>query len=87
MILEEDPVELAFANIFSYLAGAYAAGGCFADYLDKVHDNNPSSFNNPWSCILYVDELHPGNQLAGNSRKYMGNLLFICPVWGHAVKF
>lgn len=64
MILEEDPVELAFANIFSYLAGAYAAGGCFADYLDKdkVHDNNP------WSCILYVDELHPGNQLAGNSR-------------------
>ena len=41
MILEEDPVELAFANIFSYLAGAYAAGGCFADYLDKVHDNNP----------------------------------------------
>lgn len=68
MILEEDPVELAFANIFSYLAGAYAAGGCFADYLDKVHDNNPSSFNNPWSCILYVDELHPGNQLAGNSR-------------------
>jgi hypothetical protein len=68
MILEEDPVELAFANIFSYLAGAYAAGGCFADYLDKVHDNNPSSLNNPWSCILYVDELHPGNQLAGNSR-------------------
>ena len=68
MILEEDPVELAFATIFSYLAGAYAAGGCFADYLDKVHDNNPSSFNNPWSCILYVDELHPGNQLAGNSR-------------------
>ena len=61
-------MELAFANIFSYLAGAYAAGGCFADYLDKVHDNNPSSFNNPWSCILYVDELHPGNQLAGNSR-------------------
>ena len=69
MILEEDPVELAFATIFSYLAGAYAAGGCFADYLDKVHDNNPSSFNNPWSCILYVDVLHPGNQLAGNSRK------------------
>ena len=35
MILEEDPVELAFANIFSYLAGAYAAGGCFADYLTR----------------------------------------------------
>ena len=68
MILGEDPVELAFANIFNYLAGAYAAGGCFADYFDKVHDNNPGSFNNPWSCILYVDELHPGNQLAGNSR-------------------
>ena len=52
MILGEDPVELAFANIFNYLAGAYAAGGCFADYFDKVHDNNPGSFNNPWSCIL-----------------------------------
>ena len=25
MILGEDPVELAFANIFNYLAGAYAA--------------------------------------------------------------
>ena len=62
-------MELAFANIFIYFAGAYAAGGCFADYLDKIHDNNPSSFNNPWSCILYVDELQPGNQLAGNSRK------------------
>ena len=68
MILGEDPVGLAFPNIFNYLAGAYAAGGCFADYFDKVHDNNPGSFNNPWSCILYVDELHPGNQLAGNSR-------------------
>ena len=69
MTVEEDPVQLVFANIFSYLAGAYAAGGCFADYLDKVHGHNPSSFNNPWSCILYADELHPGNQLAGSARK------------------
>ena len=57
MTVEEDPVQLVFANIFSYLAGAYAAGGCFADYLDKVHGHNPSSFNNPWSCmgnILFI---------------------------------
>ena len=69
MTLEGEPVELVFANIFSYLAGAYAAGGCFADYLEQVHAANPSSCNNPWSCILYADELHPGNQLAGNARK------------------
>lgn len=69
MTVEGDPVPLVFANIFSYLAGAYAAGGCFADYLEKVHNNNPSSFNHLWSCILYADELHPGNQLAGSARK------------------
>ena len=63
------PATLTFANIFSYLAGAYAAGGAFAEYLERVHSNCPSSYDKPWKCILYADELHPGNQLASNARK------------------
>eukprot|EP00438_Fugacium_kawagutii_P030947 Skav233230 [mRNA] locus=scaffold1215:329634:331538:- [translate_table: standard] len=60
---------LVFANIFSYLAGAYAAGGAFAEYLDRVHSQCPSSYSSPWKCIVYADELHPGNQLASGARK------------------
>lgn len=60
---------LLFANIFSYLAGAYAAGGAFAEYLERVHTKCPSSFSKPWKCILYADELHPGNQLSSGARK------------------
>ena len=60
---------LVFGNIFSYLAGAYAAGGAFALYLERVHAKCPSSFDRPWKCILYADELHPGNQLASGARK------------------
>ena len=69
MTLAEEPMEIVFANIFSYIAGAYAAGGCFANFLDMVHSNNPSGYHNPWKCVLYADEIHPGNQLAGSSRK------------------
>ena len=32
---ESEP--LVFGNIFSYLAGAYAAGGVFAEYFEKTH--------------------------------------------------
>lgn len=67
MTLTDEPMDLVFANIFSYLAGAYAAGGCFANYLEIVHNNNPSSFSRPWHCALYADEVHPGNQLAGTT--------------------
>ena len=69
MTLAEEPMEIVFANIFSYIAGAYAAGGCFANFLEEVHSKNPSGYNNPWHCVLYADEIHPGNQLAGSSRK------------------
>ena len=69
MTLAEGPMDIVFANIFSYIAGAYAAGGCFAIFLDRVHSNNPSGYNAPWHCVLYADDLHPGNQLAGSSRK------------------
>lgn len=64
---ESEP--LVFGNIFSYLAGAYAAGGAFAEYFEKTHAKCPSSFSKPWKCILYADELHPGNQLASGARK------------------
>ena len=69
MTVTEEPMELIFANIFSYLAGAYSASGAFADYLDLVHSQCPSSFQSPWKCIIYADEIHPGNQLAGSARK------------------
>ena len=69
MTLAEGPMDIVFANIFSYIAGAYAAGGCFATFLEEVHSNNPSGYNTPWHCVLYADEIHPGNQLAGSSRK------------------
>ena len=72
MTLTNQPVDILFANIFSYLFGAYAAGGAFAEYLDKVHRQCPSSFMKPWKCILYSDEIHPGNQLAGTARKSWG---------------
>ena len=69
MTLLGEPESLTFANIFSYLAGAFAAGGAFGQYLQQVHSQSPSSFARPWRCILYADELHPGNQLASSARK------------------
>lgn len=72
MTLAKGPMDIVFANVFSYIAGAYAAGGCFANFLEEVHNHNPSTFTAPWHCILYADEIHPGNQLAGSSRKSWG---------------
>ena len=69
MTLAQEPMDVVFANIFSLLAGAYAAGGCFANFLESVHAETPSSYSSPWTCVLYADELHPGNQLAGSARK------------------
>ena len=51
MTLAEEPMDIVFANIFSYIAGAYAAGGCFAIFLDKVHSKKPSDL---------VDTMHLG---------------------------
>lgn len=69
MTLLGEPENLTFGNIFSYLAGAFAVGGAFGQYLQKVHSQFPSSFDKPWRCVLYADELHPGNQLASSARK------------------
>ena len=69
MTITEQPAEMIFCNILSYLAAAFANGGAFAGYLDRVHAKAPSSFSRPWRCILYGDEIHSGNQLASSTRK------------------
>ena len=41
-----------------------------ADFLQAAHTRTPSSPDQPWSMILYTDEVGPGNQLSkDNLRK------------------
>ena len=49
---ESEP--LVFGNIFSYLAGAYAAGGAFAKYFEKHMQSVPVLFPNLGSAYYML---------------------------------
>ena len=45
----------------------------FSDLVARTCQRHPASFREPWSVILYADEILPGNQLAyKNGRKVWG---------------
>ena len=56
-------------NLASMLQGSFAQGGYWENLLTTLHRSRPSSLDAPWQGILYCDEVHPGNQLSGSSRK------------------
>ena len=43
---------------------AYQGGGGFAAFLQRTHERNPSSHEQPWNVIIYGDEVDPGMALA-----------------------
>ena len=62
-------MSLSHINVLSLLAGVFFAGGCIHDFSQQLHGKFPSSKEAPWRCVLYSGEVHPGHQLASNSRK------------------
>ena len=82
--------QVTFVNFMSLLAGAFGKGGAFTDYLLQAHQRAPSSATRPWRCVVYTDEMRPGNMLNSSTRKSwciymsfleMGRLLSKCDAW------
>ena len=62
-------VPFAFTSLLVYLASLYSRGGSFQKLLQSKHHATPSSPLSPWSLVLYLDELVPGNVLGRAERK------------------
>ena len=60
---------MVFCHLLVYLIALYARGGSFQKLLQAKHYQTPSSVERPWSMILYLDELIPGNVLGRAERK------------------
>ena len=64
-----DKQEVLFVNFLSLLAGTFHKNGAFTDFLLQAHGQKPSSMAGPWRCVVYADEMHPGNMLNSTTRK------------------
>eukprot|EP00438_Fugacium_kawagutii_P017417 Skav234034 [mRNA] locus=scaffold2485:5120:7207:+ [translate_table: standard] len=62
-------VQLAIANFLVFIQALFARGGSFHAMLRSKFSQNPSSIDRPWSLILYLDEVIPGNVLGRAERK------------------
>ncbi|CAE7828917.1 unnamed protein product [Symbiodinium sp. CCMP2592] len=62
-------VTIHFANLLVFITSLFAMGGSFHDLLQRKHAAKPSSLDQPWSLILYCDEVIPGNVLGRAERK------------------
>ena len=62
--------KLALAHPIALLWYLLFTSCSFARYVERLHDEKPSSPDEPWNFILYSDEVTPGNQLkVDNKRK------------------
>lgn len=62
-------ITINMANGNSMIARAYAQGGAWAQLLAQTHRAKPSSASQPWSLLLYSDEVVPGNALANRQER------------------
>ena len=74
-------VAIPIINVFSLIDGAYGQGGGYTALIDETLRTCPNSVDEPWSILLYTDEIVPGNVLSHeNKRKvtvvYMSILQF-----------
>ena len=69
MTLKSEEQDFLHINFLSLLAGVFHKGGAFTDFMLKIHHARPSTYSSPWQCVVYCDEVHPGNILNSSSRK------------------
>jgi hypothetical protein len=62
-------LEVPIANPFAYLWSAVNSCTKFADFLKSRLLAKPPSPEEPWSVILYSDEVTPGNPLGNNNKR------------------
>ena len=63
-------VRLNYVNPFALLSVLLATCVGFSSFFEQVLLEKPSTAEQPWSLVLYSDEVTPGNQLAiANDRK------------------
>ena len=67
--LDGSTQNMVYCNALCYIAALYAKGGSFTELLQACHKKRPSSSFEPYSLILYSDEVIPGNILGKASRK------------------
>jgi hypothetical protein len=48
----------------------------FSDFVERLHDANPSSAAKPWNLCLYSDEVTPGNQLLSDNKRKIQAVYF-----------
>ena len=66
---EVEPITLPATNFLTYLQALFFRGGSFHQLLASKRNQNPSSTSKPWSLVVYLDELVPGNVLGRAERK------------------
>ena len=66
---EAEPITLPATNFLTYLQALFFRGGGFHQLLASKRNQNPSSTSKPWSLVVYLDELVPGNVLGRAERK------------------
>ena len=64
---------LEIQHPFAMLWYACAKSKSFSDLVVRTLASNPGTLTEPWSLVMYADEILPGNQLAyKNARKMWG---------------
>jgi hypothetical protein len=62
-------VKFRILNLFALLFVAFNSCGGFHTYMAERLQAHPSSVDNPWSLVLYTDEITPGNVLAPDNKR------------------
>ena len=83
--LKGQKVGVQVVNFFSFLHAAYKQGGCFSEWINKAHQQSPSSTDSLWRLLLYTDECHPGNPLSHKGDKKIQMVYASFLEMGHAL--
>ena len=62
-------LSIPIINLFSLIGGAYGQGGGFTALIEETLRTCPNSVDEPWSILLYTDEIVPGNPLSHENRR------------------
>jgi hypothetical protein len=53
----------------AFLSHACSSCPCYAQRMNTTFAAHPSSWQQPWRLVLYLDEISPGNQLKSDNRR------------------
>ena len=77
--------DLEYQNPFAMLAHMSAESTHLSSLMRRAFAERPCSSTQPWTLVVYLDEILPGNQLAHKNERKMWGVYWSILEWGPAV--